>query len=67
MIIANSSTSLLRSQIARLQEMGKQEEAIAVLQRFLELEREAHASSYAEEDGAEQANIVCFPRLKVVS
>lgn len=67
MIIANSSTSLLRSQIARLQEMGKQEEAIAVLQRFLELEREAHASNYAEEGAAEQSSIVCFPRLKVVS
>ena len=67
MIIANSSTSLLRSQISRLQEMGKQEQAIAVLQRFLELEREAHASSYAEEDEAETSSIVCFPRLKVVS
>lgn len=66
MIIANSS-SLLRSQISRLQEMGKQEEAMAVLQRFLELEREAHASSYAEEDAIEQASVVCFPRLKVVS
>lgn len=67
MIIANSSSSLLRSQISRLQELGKHEEAITVLQRFLELEREAHASSYADGDEAEQAKIVCFPRLKTVS
>jgi hypothetical protein len=67
MIIANSS-SLLRSQIARLQELGKHEEAMNVLQRFLELEREAHAASIADSEATEpMAKVVSFPRLRPVS
>lgn len=66
MIIANSS-SLLRSQIARLQELGKHEEAMAVLQRFLELEREAHANNLAQGEDAPKAAVIAFPRLRPVS
>ncbi len=65
MIIANSS-SMLRSQISRLQELGKHEEAMSVLQRYLELEREAHAKQCAESD-AQPHTIVAFPRLRPVS
>ncbi|HIA54635.1 MAG TPA: hypothetical protein EYN91_21540 [Candidatus Melainabacteria bacterium] len=66
MIIANSS-SMLRSQIARLQELGKHEEAMSVLQRFLELEREAHANNLAEADDEPKSTIIAFPRLRPVS
>ncbi|PZM86167.1 MAG: hypothetical protein DKT66_01870 [Candidatus Melainabacteria bacterium] len=66
MIIANSS-SVLRSQIARLQELGKHEEAMTVLQRFLELEREAHATNIAENDAEPKSTIIAFPRLRPVS
>lgn len=67
MIIANNS-SLLRSQISRLQELGKHEEAMSVLQRFLELEREAHVQSIAESEATEpMATVVSFPRLRPVS
>jgi hypothetical protein len=66
MIIANSS-SMLRSQISRLQELGKHEEAMAVLQRFLELEREAHATNLAESDAEPKSTIIAFPRLRPVS
>ncbi len=67
MIIANSS-SLLRSQISRLQELGKQEEAIAVLERFLELEREAHGTNLVESETTEpRAKVISFPRLRPVS
>lgn len=66
MIIANSS-SMLRSQIARLQELGKHEEAMTVLQRFLELEREAHATNIAENGAEPKSTIIAFPRLRPVS
>lgn len=67
MIIANNS-SLLRSQIARLQELGKHEEAMSALQRFLDLEREAHIENMAEREGSEpKARIISFPRLRPVS
>lgn len=67
MIIANSS-SMLRTQIARLQEQGKHEEAMSVLQRFLELERQSHRENLAETEGAEPlATIISFPRLRPVS
>jgi len=67
MIIANNS-SLLRSQISRLQELGKHEEAMSVLQRFLELERNAHAGNLAESEATEpMATIISFPLLRPVS
>lgn len=66
MIIANSS-SLLRSQIARLQELGKHDEAMSVLQRFLELEREAHAKNLTESENEPKSTIIAFPRLRPVS
>ncbi|HEY9784161.1 MAG TPA: hypothetical protein V6D17_02080 [Candidatus Obscuribacterales bacterium] len=61
------TVSLLRGRIRRLAENGQQEEAMAAMRRFLELEREAALGRCALQTVENAENLIKFPFLRPIS
>lgn len=69
MIVPSSSTeSFLRSKVRRLAMSGRNDEALAALRNFLELEREAAMSRALErQDESSSPKVIHLPLLRPVS